>query len=63
MPVTEVSQKQQTIYQRQQYAKSGLGRWHWDKRDQLAMFLIVNMARVSPRFIWANWSGFPKKSA
>ena len=40
MPVTEVSQKQQTIYQRQQYAKGGLGRWHWDKRDQVALSLV-----------------------
>jgi ubiquinone/menaquinone biosynthesis C-methylase UbiE len=40
MPVTEVSQKQQTIYQRQQYEKSGLGRWHWDKRDQAALSLV-----------------------
>jgi 2-polyprenyl-3-methyl-5-hydroxy-6-metoxy-1,4-benzoquinol methylase len=40
MPVTEVSQKQQTIYQRQQYTKGGLGRWHWDKRDQTALNLV-----------------------
>jgi len=40
LPVTEVSQKQQTIYQRQQYAKGGFGRWHWDKRDQMALDLV-----------------------
>ncbi|MBL6996154.1 class I SAM-dependent methyltransferase [Desulfobacula sp.] len=40
MPVTESNQKQQTIYQRQQYAKGGLGRRHWDKRDQTALNLV-----------------------
>jgi len=40
MPVTEFNQKQQTIYQREQYAKGGFGRWHWDKRDQMAMSLV-----------------------
>lgn len=40
MPVTQFNQKQQTIYQREQYAKGGLGRWHWDKRDQVALSLV-----------------------
>jgi len=40
MPVTEFNQTQQTIYQREQYAKGGLGRWHWDKRDQVALSLV-----------------------
>ena len=40
MPVTEFNQKQQTIYQREQYAKGGFGRWHWDKRDQTALNLV-----------------------
>ena len=40
MPVTEFNQNQQTIYQREQYAKGGLGRWHWDKRDQIALNLV-----------------------
>ena len=39
MPVTECS-KTKTIYQRDQYAKGGIGRWHWDKRDQLALSLV-----------------------
>jgi len=40
MPVTEFNQQQETIYQRDQYVKGGIGRWHWDKRDQLALNLV-----------------------
>ena len=40
MPVTKFDQQQETIYQRDQYAKGGIGRWHWDKRDQLALNLV-----------------------
>lgn len=40
MPVTKFDQQQETIYQRKQYAKGGIGRWHWDKRDQLALNLV-----------------------
>lgn len=40
MPVTKFDQQQETIYQREQYAKGGIGRWHWDKRDQLALNLV-----------------------
>ena len=40
MPVTEFNQQQETIYQRDQYAKGGIGRWHWDRRDQLAIDLV-----------------------
>ncbi|MFH2219344.1 MAG: class I SAM-dependent methyltransferase [Pseudomonadota bacterium] len=40
MPVTKFHQKQETIYQRDQYAKGGLGRWHWDRRDQTALALV-----------------------
>ena len=40
MPVTERNQRQEKIYQRDQYAKGGIGRWHWDKRDQLALNLV-----------------------
>lgn len=40
MPVTKFHQKQETIYQRDQYTKAGLGRWHWDRRDQMALNLI-----------------------
>jgi SAM-dependent methyltransferase len=40
MPVTQFDQKQKTIYQRDQYAKGGIGRRHWDRRDQLALNLI-----------------------
>ena len=40
MPVTELNQQQETIYQRAQYAKGGIGRWHWDKRDQTALNLV-----------------------
>lgn len=40
MPVTKSHQKQETIYQRDQYAKGGLGRWHWDRRDQTALSLV-----------------------
>ncbi|MBW1842609.1 MAG: class I SAM-dependent methyltransferase [Deltaproteobacteria bacterium] len=40
MPVTKSHQKQETIYQRDQYAKGGLGQWHWDRRDQTALSLV-----------------------
>jgi len=40
MPVTGFNQQQETIYQRDQYAKCGISRWHWDKRDQLALNLV-----------------------
>ncbi len=40
MPVTDFKQQQETIYQRNQYAKGGPGRWYWDKRDQLALNLV-----------------------
>ena len=40
MPVTKLNRQQDTIYQRNQYKKKGLGRWHWDKRDQLALNLV-----------------------
>ncbi|MFC1488417.1 class I SAM-dependent methyltransferase [Thermodesulfobacteriota bacterium] len=40
MPVTQFDQNQKTIYQRDQYAKGGIGRWHWDRRDGIALDLI-----------------------
>jgi len=40
MPVTEFNQQQEAIYQRAQYAKGGIGRWHWDKRDHTALNLV-----------------------
>jgi len=40
MPVTKSKQRQETIYQRDQYAKGGIGRWHWDQRDRLALSFI-----------------------
>ncbi len=40
MPVTRCKQQQQTLYQRNQYAKGGMGRWHWDRRDQLTLDLV-----------------------
>ncbi len=40
MPVTELNQQQEPIYQRAQYAKGGIGRWHWDKRDHTALNLV-----------------------
>ncbi len=40
MPVTELNQQQEAIYQRAQYAKDGIGRWHWDKRDHTALNLV-----------------------
>ena len=40
MPVTGFKQQQETIYQRDQYVKGGIGRWHWDRRDQLALNLV-----------------------
>ena len=46
MPVTECNQKQETIYQRDQYVKGGIGRWHWDKRDQLALNLVRSTDRT-----------------
>lgn len=45
MPVAEINQQQKTIYQRDQYAKGGLGRWHWNKRDQLALSLVRSFDR------------------
>ncbi|MFC1515999.1 class I SAM-dependent methyltransferase [Thermodesulfobacteriota bacterium] len=46
MPVTKSHQKQETIYQRDQYAKGGLGRRHWDRRDQMALDLIRSTDRT-----------------
>ena len=46
MPVTGFNQQQETIYQRDQYAKGGIGRWHWDKRDQLALNLVRSTDRT-----------------
>jgi len=46
MPVTKFDQQQETIYQREQYAKGGIGRWHWDKRDQLALNLVCSSGRM-----------------
>ena len=46
MPVTECNQTQETIYQRDQYVKGGIGRWHWDKRDQLALNLVRSTDRT-----------------
>ncbi len=40
MPVTEANQEKEILYQRDQYAKGGLGRWHWDKRDRAALNLV-----------------------
>ena len=40
MPVTELNQHQEAIYQRAQYAKGGIGRWHWDKRDHTALNFV-----------------------
>ena len=40
MPVTKNSDSKFVIYQREQYAKGGLGVWHWDKRDQLALQFV-----------------------
>lgn len=40
MPVTELNQQQEAIYQRAQYAKGGIGRWHWDQRDHAALNLV-----------------------
>jgi SAM-dependent methyltransferase len=40
MPVTQFDQNQKTMCQRDQYAKGGMGRWHWDRRDRLALNLI-----------------------
>ena len=40
MPVTKPCHQQDTIYQRDQYAKGGVGRWHWDRRDRIALDLI-----------------------
>ena len=45
MPVTGFNQQQETIYQRDQYAKGGIGRWHWDRRDQLALNLVRSADR------------------
>ncbi len=43
MPVTQNNPQQATIYQREQYAKGGLGRWHWDLRDRVSLsFLRAN---------------------
>ncbi len=46
MPVTSFGQQKETMYQRDQYAKGGIGRWHWDKRDQLALSLVRSTDRV-----------------
>ena len=46
MPVTGFNRQQETIYQRDQYAKGGIGRWHWDKRDQLALNLVRSTDRT-----------------
>ncbi len=46
MPVKKFDQQQETLYQRDQYAKGGIGRWHWDKRDQLALSLVRSTDRT-----------------
>ena len=40
MPVTQLNQQPEAIFQRAQYSKGGIGRWHWDKRDQTALNLV-----------------------
>lgn len=40
MPVTD-GKAEHDISQRAQYAKGGIGRWHWDRRDQAAMKYVV----------------------
>jgi len=40
MPVTQFDQNQKTIYQRDQYAKGGISRRHWDRRDRIALDLV-----------------------
>ena len=46
MPVTKSHSKQETLYQRKQYAKGGLGRLYWDYRDKIALSLIREEDRV-----------------
>jgi 2-polyprenyl-3-methyl-5-hydroxy-6-metoxy-1,4-benzoquinol methylase len=47
MPVTDHSRSSETLYQRDQYAKGGLGRWYWDYRDAVALScLTANDARI-----------------
>lgn len=40
MPVTD-GKADHDISQREQYAKGGIGRWHWDRRDHAAMAYVV----------------------
>ena len=37
MPVTDRTSSPQSLYQRDQYAKGGLGRLYWDYRDRIAL--------------------------
>ena len=40
MPVTAHDSRQETIYQRAQYDKGGLGRLYWDYRDDVALSFL-----------------------
>ena len=42
MPVTDRTSSLQSLYQRDQYAKGGLGRLYWDYRDRIALSFIGN---------------------
>lgn len=46
MPVTDKSASQETLYQRDQYAKGGLGRLYWDYRDGVALSALLGTERV-----------------
>ncbi len=46
MPVTETKPDRKIIYQRDQYAKAGPGRRHWDQRDKSALNLIRPFHRI-----------------
>jgi 2-polyprenyl-3-methyl-5-hydroxy-6-metoxy-1,4-benzoquinol methylase len=41
MPVHHNLPKEGMIYQRDQYAKGGVGRWYWDYRDNIAFSYIL----------------------
>jgi 2-polyprenyl-3-methyl-5-hydroxy-6-metoxy-1,4-benzoquinol methylase len=41
MPVHHHLPKENMIYQRDQYAKGGLGRWYWDYKDKVAFSYIL----------------------
>ena len=40
MPISGYEQRNNKIYQRDQYAKGGVGRWYWDRRDRVALELV-----------------------